>query len=125
MSPRSKWKVRIATFTNVVVSSDVWIVHNKYCHAVVNGGCKTPDSWRQPKNPIQNYDRVISIAMYWGDGIWHFLLESFVGLARVHTSDCYLKHYQIVVTSGIDGRELSSCKTNSNFCSLAKVVTSC
>jgi len=89
-SPRSKWEGRIATFTNVVVSSDGWIVHNKHCHAVINGGCKTPDSWRQPKNPIQNYDRVISIAMYWGDGIWYFLLESFVGLAHVHTSDCYL-----------------------------------
>ena len=65
----SKWEGRIATFTSVVISSDGWIVHNKHCHAVINGGCKTPDSWRQPKNPIQNYDRVISIAMYWGDGI--------------------------------------------------------
>jgi hypothetical protein len=27
--------------------------------------------------------------------------------------------------SGIDGRELSSCKTNSNLCSLAKFSTSC
>jgi hypothetical protein len=38
----SKWEGRIATFTNVVVSSDGWIVHNKHCHAVINGGCKTP-----------------------------------------------------------------------------------
>jgi hypothetical protein len=89
-SPRSKWEGRITTFTNVVVSSDGWFVHNKHCHAVINGVCKTPDSWRQPKHPIQNYDRVISIAMYWDDGIWHFLLESFVGLAHAHTSDCYL-----------------------------------
>ena len=90
LEEHSKWEGRVATFTNVVVSSDGWIVHNKHCHAVINGGCKTPDSWRQPTNPIQNYDRVISIAMYWGDGIWHFLLESFVGLAHVDTSECYI-----------------------------------
>lgn len=90
MDAHSKWRGRIVTLTNVVVSSNGWIVDNKHCHAVINGGCKTAETWRPPKNPIQNYDRVISIAMFWGDGIWHFLLESFVGLAHVHTSECYI-----------------------------------
>ena len=83
----------VATFNNVVVSYDGWIVHRRHCYAVINGGCKNVNSWSPPSNPIMKYDRVISIAMMYGEQIWHFLMESFVGLAYVTTSDkreCYI-----------------------------------
>jgi hypothetical protein len=64
ISRPSKRDGYVATFNNVVVSYDGWIVHSRHCYAVINGGCKSVNSWSPPSNPIMKYDRVISIAKF-------------------------------------------------------------
>ncbi|CAC5404381.1 unnamed protein product [Mytilus coruscus] len=85
LDTRLKLGERIATFNDVVVSSDGWIVDSKYDLAVRNGGCQTTTNLLVRKFLVTRYRSVITIAARWCEGIWHFPMEALVGL--VHITD--------------------------------------
>ena len=89
LADHSKPLGRNAIFQDVIVSSDGWIANQNICLSVRNGGCynSSPTSWTIPNIPIMHYNNVISIATYWGYGIWHFVMEAFVGLAHISKLD--------------------------------------
>ncbi|XP_052088010.1 uncharacterized protein LOC127725190 [Mytilus californianus] len=83
LDTRLKLGGRIATFNDVVVSSDGWIVDSKYDLAVRNGGCQTTTNLLVRKFLVTRYRSVITIAARWCEGIWHFPMEALVGLAHI------------------------------------------
>lgn len=91
LADHSKPLGRKAIFQDVIVSPIGWIVNQNICLSVMNGGCynSSPKSWTIPNKPIMHYSNVISIATYWGSAIWHFVMESLVGLAHISKLDLH------------------------------------
>ena len=79
---------RVATFRDVTVSSEGWIVQKGTCFAVKNGGCPTPSHWMNSTN-VLFYDHLVSIAAYWTYGPWHFTMEALVALANIANTDLH------------------------------------
>ncbi|CAC5403865.1 unnamed protein product [Mytilus coruscus] len=74
---------RKATFNDVIMFSNGWIIHKTKQLAVRNGGCLSENKLQMHNVTVTRYKRVVSIAVFWGEGAWHFPMEALVGLAYV------------------------------------------
>ena len=76
--------LRLQMFDRVWVDADGWIVsHQRPCSVLINGGCYKHiwKPWTAPSSKSQHFRNVVTLATHWGEGHYHFVAESLVGLA--------------------------------------------
>ncbi|VDI41039.1 Hypothetical predicted protein [Mytilus galloprovincialis] len=81
ISEFGSYRGRKATFTDVLVFSNGWIIQKTRHLAVRNGGCLSQNRLLMHNVTVARYKRVVSIAVFWVEGTWHFPMEALVGLA--------------------------------------------
>ena len=86
---------RVATIENAVCTTSGLIANSITCKLFRNAGCdinKNLNFGAARQDITPQYDKVITIAMPWGSGPWHFVGEALVGLAYVQNIERYKIH---------------------------------
>lgn len=83
------YRGRKATFNDVLVFSSGWIIQKTRHLAVRNGGCLSQSGLLVHNATVARYKRVVSIAVFWGEGSWHFPMEALAGLAYITETEIW------------------------------------
>jgi len=87
-----RWRVEplgphVREFADALVTSNGYIVDERECTAVRNGGCVARGTlgWSSSNGSLPRYAQVVTLAAHWGAAIWHFPMEALVALRHIDT----------------------------------------